>query len=60
MNEKLKEAIDIIQWFIDNDDTNEGDEPMYEHGGHTWNELNAYWIEGLNRARAFIEENSNG
>ena len=51
--EKLRE---IIQWFLDNDDTNEGDEPMPEHGGYSWDEINAYWIEGLNRARAALGE----
>ena len=40
-----------LQWMVDNDDTNEGDEPMPEYGGQTWNEINAYWIDGLNRAR---------
>lgn len=60
-DEKLKEAIDIINWFIENDETNEGDEPIHSDddwiNGHTWNEINAYWIEGLNRARKFIAEN---
>lgn len=57
MTENIKEAIDIIKWFIENDDTNEGDFPMPEHDGRTWDEINAPWIEGLNRARKFIEEN---
>jgi hypothetical protein len=49
---RLREA---LQWFVDNDETNEGDTPMPEHGGRTWNEINAYWIEGLNAARAALE-----
>lgn len=61
-DEKLKEAIDIINWFIENDETNEGDEPIHNDNwflnGKTWNEINAYWIEGLNRARDFVKSNS--
>ena len=52
-NAALREA---LQWFVVNDDTNEGDEPMPEYGGRTWNEINAYWIDGLNRARAALAE----
>lgn len=52
-NERLREA---LQWMVDNDETNEGDEPMEEFGGQSWNEINAYWIEGLNRARAALGE----
>lgn len=55
LNAKLKEAKAIIQWFIDNDETNEGDRPMPEYGGQTWDELNAYWIEGKRRAERFVE-----
>lgn len=53
----MKKALEIITWFVDNDDTNEGDEPMEKYGGHSWNEINAFWIDGVNRARTFIEEN---
>jgi len=49
----LREA---LQWMVDNDETNEGDEPLYEKGGRSWNEINAYWIDGLNRARAALKE----
>jgi hypothetical protein len=52
VNARLREA---LQWFVDNDETNEGDTPMPEHGDRTWNEINAYWIEGLNAARAALE-----
>jgi hypothetical protein len=51
-NIRLREA---LTWFVDNDETNEGDVPMPEHGGRTWNEINAYWIEGLNAARAALD-----
>jgi len=51
-NARLREA---LQWFVDNDETNEGDTPMPEYGDRTWNEINAYWIEGLNAARAALE-----
>lgn len=46
--------VEALEWFIDNDDTNEGDTPLPGHGGRTWNEINAYWIDGLNRARAAL------
>jgi hypothetical protein len=49
---RLREA---VQWFIDNDETNQGDEPMPEFGGQSWNEINAYWIDGLTRARAVLK-----
>jgi hypothetical protein len=51
-NARLRAA---LTWFVENDDTNEGDTPMPEHGGRSWNEINAYWIEGLNAARAALE-----
>jgi hypothetical protein len=54
-NARLREA---LTWFVENDDTNEGDTPMPEHGGRSWNEINAYWIEGLNAARAALENNN--
>lgn len=52
---KVTELREALQWFVDNDDTNEGDEPMPEYDGQTWNEINAYWIDGLNRARAALQ-----
>ena len=51
--ERLREA---LKWFVDNDETNEGDTPLPEYGGRSWNEINAYWIDGLNRARAALGE----
>jgi hypothetical protein len=55
--ERLQAA---VQWFIDNDETNQGDEPMPEFGGQSWNEINAYWVDGLNRARAALKETGHG
>jgi hypothetical protein len=48
------ELLEALVWMVENDETYEGDEPIREHNGRTWNEMNAYWIEGLNRARAAI------
>lgn len=43
-----------LKWYIENDDTYTGDEPVDRLGGSTWDEINAYWIEGANRARAVL------
>jgi hypothetical protein len=43
-----------LQWFIENDETNEGDEPQDHLSGRSWNEVNAYFIEGLNKGRAAL------
>lgn len=48
------ELLEALQWMVDNDETNEGDEPVESLGGLTWNEMNSYWIEGRNRALAAI------
>lgn len=48
------ELVEMLQWFIDNDETYEGDVPMPEYGGSTWNEINEFWISGLNRARNLV------
>ena len=50
----IKELIGALEWMIEHDETNEGDEPVAAHGGRTWNQINAYWIEGLNNARAAL------
>lgn len=54
----INELAACLQWMVDNDETNEGDEPLQDYGGKTWNELNEYWIEGLNRARSAISKAS--
>ena len=51
---EVKRLREALQWMVDNDETNEGDEPMEDFGDQSWNEINAYWIEGLNRARAVL------
>jgi hypothetical protein len=56
LESKLAKAVEALQWFIDNDDTNEGDEPMPDFDGRTWNELNASLIEGLKNGRATLAE----
>lgn len=52
----IKKLCDALQWMVDNDETNEGDRPLEQYNGQTWNEINAYWIDGLNRARAALAE----
>ena len=54
VRDHAQELLDALKWFIDNDDTNEGDAPLPEYNGRSWNEINAYWIDGLNRARKAI------
>ncbi len=53
-DEAMKLALEALEWMVANDDTNEGDEPVERLGGQSWNEYNAYWIDGLNKARASI------
>ncbi|MBC7149032.1 MAG: hypothetical protein H5U22_06600 [Rhizobium sp.] len=55
-DEIINELVAALKWMIDNDETNEGDEPLEHHGGRCWNEINAYWIDGLNRARAAVSK----
>ena len=43
-----------LEWMVAHDDTNEGDDPVESLGGQTWNEYNAYWLAGLEQARAAI------
>ena len=53
-DEALKLALEALEWMVANDDTNEGDEPVERLGGQSWNEYNAYWLDGLNNSRAAI------
>jgi len=53
----LQEFREALKWFVDNDDTNQGDTPLPEYGGKSWNEINAYWIAGLNHACALLDGN---
>lgn len=42
----IRQMREALQWMVDNDETNRGDEPMHDKGGQTWDEINAYWVEG--------------
>ena len=53
---KLAKAVEHLEWFIENDETNRGDEPMPERRNQTWDEINSYWIEHLDAAIAFVLE----
>jgi hypothetical protein len=53
-DEALDLALEALEWMVANDDTNEGDEPVERLGGQSWNEYNAYWLDGLNNSRAAI------
>jgi hypothetical protein len=53
---KLAKAVGHIEWFISEDETNRGDEPMPELGDRTWDEINEYWIKHLDSAIEFIAE----
>jgi hypothetical protein len=44
-----------LQWFIENDDTNQGDNPQEHLGGRSWDDVNAYWIDGLNAGIAAVK-----
>ena len=48
------DLLDALKWMVENDDTNEGDMPLDHLNGQTWDEFNAYWIDGLTRARTAI------
>lgn len=48
------DLVEALLWMVENDETNEGDRPLPEHGGKSWNEINDYWLQGLNRARAAL------
>ena len=45
--EREKELVEALQWYVDEDETNEGGE---------WDEKNAYWLAGRNRARAILSK----
>ena len=53
---KLAKAAEHLEWFIENDETYRGDEPMPERRNQTWDEINSYWIEHLDAAIAFVLE----
>ena len=54
------ELLEALKWMVENDETNEGDDPVESLGGHSWNEYNSYWLDGLNKARAAIAKATEG
>ncbi len=57
LNDAIREIADLRQallWYIQNDETNVGDNPLPEYGGQTLRGINAYWIDGQNRARTLL------
>lgn len=48
-----RQLVDALNWYIEEDDTIEGDEPT--SFGETWNEINAPWIAGKRRAEAVVD-----
>ena len=58
LEQSVRRLSAALQWMVDNDDTNEGDVPMADHGGRTWDDMNSYWIQGKQEAVAALEEAS--
>jgi hypothetical protein len=54
LHEANAELLAALKWMVKNDETNQGDAPVESLGGASWNECNAYWISGLNKAKAAI------
>ena len=48
------ELLEALKWMVEHDETWEGDTPLPDHSGLTWNEINSEFIAGLNKARAAI------
>ena len=48
------ELRDALLWYLNEDDTNEGDEPLEQFSGQSWDEINEYWLVGKNRARRLL------
>lgn len=53
---KVSALAESLEWYISEDYTNTGDEPMPDRGNRTWNEINAYWIEGKRKAETILAE----
>ena len=49
-----QELLAALKWYVEHDETYEGDEPLPDHGGLTWSELNAFWVRGKHSAMAVI------
>lgn len=54
--ELLLKSKNALQWYIENDEVNEGDIPLEQFGGQTWDELNAFWIKGKHTAKEVVKE----
>lgn len=59
LEKAVKELRDALAWMVENDETNEGDIPLEDHMGATWNEINEDWIRGLNRSREALKNTEN-
>jgi hypothetical protein len=57
---RVQALVDALEWYLSNDDTNTGDEPMQEYNGRSWDEMNEYWIQGNNRAISAIAQLKTG
>lgn len=60
-DEVIRELVEALQWYIENDETNEGSEPIRNPyrpslNGQTWDEINGYWIAGKRRAEAALRK----
>lgn len=55
LEELVSRLTESLRWMVANDETNEGDVPMAEYGGKTWDEVNSYWLEGKKEAIAALE-----
>jgi hypothetical protein len=53
VRELVRELTERLEWYIQEDETYRGDNT--EEGGTNWDEENAYWIEGQDRAIAAVE-----
>jgi hypothetical protein len=51
---RVQALVGSLEWFLSEDETNTGDEPMREYGGRSWDEMNSYWITGNNKARSSL------
>ena len=52
---RVDALVKALRWYIENDETNEGDTPLPDHRGRTWNEINVEWLAGKKRAIQALE-----
>jgi hypothetical protein len=48
----IAELCTALEWYVSEDETYRGDNS--DEGGKNWDEINAYWIEGQDKALAAI------